>query len=171
MVQLSQPCMTPGKTVALTIWIFANKGMSLLFSTRFRFVVAFFPRCALRYTSGSSGWCVRAWLGPSTFLSQTLAWPARAVWDWGRGPCTRRRRQGVRRTCLLNQSPSEAALCSGAQRHMHISLLPGGPAPWPSLLTVLAAGPQASSFSGNASIWGCCLPASPECSQVLSPKS
>jgi len=31
MVQLSHPYMTPGKTIALTMWIFVNKVMSLLF--------------------------------------------------------------------------------------------------------------------------------------------
>ena len=31
MVQLSYPCMTTGKTIALTIWTFVNKMMSLLF--------------------------------------------------------------------------------------------------------------------------------------------
>ena len=30
MVQLSHPYMTPGKTLALTMWIFVNKVMSLL---------------------------------------------------------------------------------------------------------------------------------------------
>jgi len=37
MVQLSHPYMTPGKTIALTIWTFVGKVRSLLF-------IAFLPR-------------------------------------------------------------------------------------------------------------------------------
>ena len=44
MVQLSHPCMTTGKTIALTVWIFVGKMMSLLFNTPPRFVIAFLPR-------------------------------------------------------------------------------------------------------------------------------
>ena len=44
MVQLSHPYMTTGKTIALTIWIFVGKVMSLLFNTPSRFVIAFLPR-------------------------------------------------------------------------------------------------------------------------------
>ena len=44
MVQLSHPYMTTGKTIALTIWTFVGKVMSLLFNTLFRFVIAFLPR-------------------------------------------------------------------------------------------------------------------------------
>jgi len=36
--------MTTGKTIALTVWIFADKVMSLLFNTLSRFVIAFLPR-------------------------------------------------------------------------------------------------------------------------------
>ena len=43
-VQLSCPCMTTGKTIALTIQTFVGKAMSLLFNTLSRFVIAFFPR-------------------------------------------------------------------------------------------------------------------------------
>ena len=42
-VQLSHPYMTTGKTIALTIWAFASKVMSLLFNTLSRFVIAFLP--------------------------------------------------------------------------------------------------------------------------------
>ena len=38
MVQLSHPYMTTGKTIALTIWTFVSKVMSLLFNTLSRFV-------------------------------------------------------------------------------------------------------------------------------------
>ena len=44
MVQLSHPYMTTGKTIALTMWTFVNKVMSLLFNMLSRFVIAFLPR-------------------------------------------------------------------------------------------------------------------------------
>ena len=44
MVQLSHPYMTTGKTIALTIWTFVSKVMSLLFNTLSRIVIAFLPR-------------------------------------------------------------------------------------------------------------------------------
>ena len=43
-VQLSHPHMTTGKTIALTIWTFVSKVMSLLFNMLPRFVRAFLPR-------------------------------------------------------------------------------------------------------------------------------
>ena len=44
MVQLSRPYMTIGKTIALTLWIFVSKVMSLLLNTLPRFVITFLPR-------------------------------------------------------------------------------------------------------------------------------
>jgi len=44
MVQLSYLYMTTGKTIALTIWTFVGKVMSLLFNMLSRFVIAFLPR-------------------------------------------------------------------------------------------------------------------------------
>ena len=44
MVQLSHPYMTTGKTVALTMWTFISKVMSLPFYTLSRFVIAFLPK-------------------------------------------------------------------------------------------------------------------------------
>ena len=44
MVQLSHPYMNTGKTIALTIWTFVGKIISLLFSMLSRFVIAFLPR-------------------------------------------------------------------------------------------------------------------------------
>ena len=44
MVQLSHLYMTIEKTIALTIWTFVGKVMSLLFSMLFRFVIGFLPR-------------------------------------------------------------------------------------------------------------------------------
>jgi len=43
MVQLSYPYMTTRKIVALTIWTFVSKVMSLLFNMLSRFVIAFLP--------------------------------------------------------------------------------------------------------------------------------
>ena len=44
MVQHSHLYMTTGKTIALTIWTFVGKVMSLLFSMLSRLVIAFLPR-------------------------------------------------------------------------------------------------------------------------------
>ena len=44
MVQLSNPYMTTGKTIALTIQTFVSKVMSLLFNTPSKFIIAFLPR-------------------------------------------------------------------------------------------------------------------------------
>ena len=44
MVQLSHPYMTIGKTIALTIWTFVSKMMSLIFNMLSQFVLAFLPR-------------------------------------------------------------------------------------------------------------------------------
>ena len=43
-VQLSHPCMTTGKTIALTRWTFVGKVMYLLFNMLSRLVITFFPR-------------------------------------------------------------------------------------------------------------------------------
>ena len=42
-VQLYQPCMTTGKTIALTRWTFVNKVMSLLFNMLSRLLITFLP--------------------------------------------------------------------------------------------------------------------------------
>ena len=44
MVQISHPCMTTGKTIALTRWTFVGKGMSLLFNVMSKLAIAFLPR-------------------------------------------------------------------------------------------------------------------------------
>ena len=44
MVKLSHPYINSGKTIALTIWTFVDKMMSLLFYMLSRFVIAFFPK-------------------------------------------------------------------------------------------------------------------------------
>ena len=43
-VQLSHPCVTTGKTIALTRWTFVGKVSSLLFNMLSRLVIAFLPR-------------------------------------------------------------------------------------------------------------------------------
>ena len=43
-VQLSHPCMTTGKNIALTRWTFVGKVMSLLFNMLSRFVITFLPK-------------------------------------------------------------------------------------------------------------------------------
>ena len=43
MVQLSNPYMTTGKTIALTVWTFVGKVMSLLFNIMSRLVIGFLP--------------------------------------------------------------------------------------------------------------------------------
>ena len=44
MIQLLQPYMNTGKTIALTIRTFVGRVMSLLFNTLSRFIIAFLPR-------------------------------------------------------------------------------------------------------------------------------
>ena len=44
MVQFSQPYMTTGKTIVVTIQTFVSKVMSLLFNMLSRFVIAFLPK-------------------------------------------------------------------------------------------------------------------------------
>ena len=45
MVQLSYLYMTTRKTIALTIWKFVSKVISLLFNMLSRFIIALLPRC------------------------------------------------------------------------------------------------------------------------------
>ena len=44
MAQFSHPCMTTGKTIALTRWTFFGKVMSLLFNMLSRLVITYLPR-------------------------------------------------------------------------------------------------------------------------------
>ena len=44
MVQLSHPYITTGKIIALTIWTFVGKVMSLLFNMLSSFIIAFLPQ-------------------------------------------------------------------------------------------------------------------------------
>ena len=43
-VQFSHPCMTTGKTIALTRQTFVGKVMSLFFNMLYKLLIAFFPR-------------------------------------------------------------------------------------------------------------------------------
>ena len=52
MVQLSHPYMTTGKAIALNVWTFVGKAMSLLFNTLSRFIIAFLPRSKHLLISG-----------------------------------------------------------------------------------------------------------------------
>ena len=52
MVQLSHPYMTTGKAIALTVWTFVGKAVSLLFNTLSRFVIAFLSRSKHLLISG-----------------------------------------------------------------------------------------------------------------------
>ena len=54
--------MTTGKTIALTIWTFVGKVMSLLFNTLSKFVIAFLPRSKCLLIS---------WLHPFTLILET----------------------------------------------------------------------------------------------------
>ena len=73
MVQLSQPYMTTGKTIALTIWTFVGRVMSLLFNTPCRFVIAFLP----------SEEATVFWLHGCSHRPQWLWSPQRGnLWHW-----------------------------------------------------------------------------------------
>ena len=62
--QLSHPCMTTGKTIALTRWTFVGKVMSLLFNMLSRLILAFLPRSKCLLIS---------WLqSPSAVISEPL---------------------------------------------------------------------------------------------------
>ena len=62
MVQFSHPYMTTGRAIALTIWTFVGKVMSLLFNMLSRLVIAFLPR---------SKHLLISWLqSPSTVISE-----------------------------------------------------------------------------------------------------
>ena len=50
-VQLLQPYMTTGKTIALTRWTFVGKMMSLFYKRLSRFVIAFLPRSKCLFIS------------------------------------------------------------------------------------------------------------------------
>ena len=57
-VQLSQPHMTTGKTIALTRWTFIGKVMSLLFNMLSRLVITFLPRSYICLKKNSYLQCI-----------------------------------------------------------------------------------------------------------------
>ena len=71
MVQLSHPYMTTGKTIALTIWTFVSKVMSLLFNMLPRFVIDFFQRASVLISWLQSPFAVI--LEPNTIKSVTVS--------------------------------------------------------------------------------------------------
>ena len=68
MVQISYLYMTTEKTLALTLWTFVSKVMSLLFNTLSRFVIAFLPRSKGLLISGN----LYIWLPSSSSLSSHI---------------------------------------------------------------------------------------------------
>ena len=52
MVKFSHPYIIPGKTIALIIWTFFGKVMSLLYNTLSRFIIVFLPK----YIQGIKWW-------------------------------------------------------------------------------------------------------------------
>ena len=73
MVWLSHPYMTTGKNIALTIWTFFGKVMSLLFNMLSRFVVDFLPKSQCLLISWL--WSLSAMiLEPKKIKSVTSVW-------------------------------------------------------------------------------------------------
>ena len=85
MVQVSHPYMTTGKTIALTIWTFVGKMMSLFFNMLSRFVIAFLPRSKLLLISWRQSLSTVI-LKPKKIKSVTVCtFPhlfAMKWWDW-----------------------------------------------------------------------------------------
>ena len=85
-VQLSHPCMTIGKTIALSRRTFADKVMSLLFNMLSRLVITFLPRSKQLLIS-----CLQSWsaviLEPQNIKSATVSHLFAMKW-WDRMPCS-----------------------------------------------------------------------------------
>ena len=75
MIQLTHPCMTPGKTIALTRWTFASKVMSLLFNMLSRCVITFFPELNVAIYVIQL-WSLWTLVNFSLFYSQRAKWYA-----------------------------------------------------------------------------------------------
>ena len=79
-VQLSHPYMTTGNTIALTIWTFVDKVMSLLFNMLSRFVINFLPRVKQKAKSlnhvqlFATPWAVAYQAPPSMGFSRQEYW-------------------------------------------------------------------------------------------------
>ena len=72
-VQLSHPCMTTGKTIALTRWTFVGKVMSLIFSMLSRLLITFLPRSKCLLISWLQSPSVVI-LEPPKIKSVTVSW-------------------------------------------------------------------------------------------------
>ena len=72
MVQLSYPYMTTEKTIALTVWKFLSKMMSLLLNTLSRFIIAFLPRSKHLLISWLQSASARIW-EPKKIKSATVS--------------------------------------------------------------------------------------------------
>ena len=83
MVQLSHSYMTTGKTVALTVWPYVNKVMSLLFNMLSRFVIAFLPRSKCLLISWLLFWvlCVLELQNQLVSFYKKVSWYFH--WDYG----------------------------------------------------------------------------------------
>ena len=88
MAQLSHPYMTTRKTIALTIWSFVSKVMSLLFNTLFRFVIdllgsnyfslrtlKILPKCVLESVAANEKFECQS----ESFLLYHLTFPSRKL--------------------------------------------------------------------------------------------
>ena len=73
MGRLSHPSMTTGKIIALSIWTFVGKVISLLFNTLSRFVIAFFPESK----GGLISWLQLLSTGSVSFILKTMKLPQR----------------------------------------------------------------------------------------------
>ena len=87
LVQLSHPYKTTRKTIALTIWTFVSKVMSLLFNTLPMFIIAFLPKSKLLLIHGC---CQCLWLSlkPKKIKSVTISiFSPSVLWSVGTGCC------------------------------------------------------------------------------------
>ena len=101
-VQLSQPYMTTGKTIALTRWTFVGKVMTLLFNMLPRLVMTFLPRnCS---PPGSSIYGV--------FQARVLEWGAIAF----SMNCIERDKQWLLSWSLVTWIPFTGELAAGQTR-------------------------------------------------------
>ena len=77
-VQLSHPYLTTGKTIALTIWTFVGKMMSLLLNMLSRFAIVFLPRSKhLLISCECHSWYTNQWMWlcfNKTLQTQEVGW-------------------------------------------------------------------------------------------------
>ena len=85
LVQLSHPCTTTGKTIALTRQTFVGKVMSLLFNMLSRLVIAFLPRSKCLLISGLQS-PAAVILEPKKRKSLTVSIVSLSIWHEVKGP-------------------------------------------------------------------------------------